>query len=197
MKKMTCGFLLAIILLCGSAMHTSAEPVGKGGARGAFMKGDNTLGFSLGLGHPHSYYGGSTYLPAFIMNYDHGIVDNVGPGTIGIGGLLGWQSSAYKYNSGHKSTLTNFVIGFRGTYHLTILKDKNNKFDPYGGLTIGMRIESHNNDAPGHNHEEYGGAYPFFGPFIGAKYNFVPQFGAFSELGYDIAFFKIGIHVNF
>jgi len=33
--------------------------------------------------------------------------------------------------------------------------------------------------------------------FVGAKYNFVENFGAFAELGYDISFFKIGLNLNF
>ena len=194
MKKTTCGFLLAIGLCC-SALHTSAEPAGKGGGRAAFMKGDNTLGFSMGLGH--QYHASTSHLPAFAINYDHGIVDNVGPGTIGIGGIVGWQRSVIDYANYHQEAWTNFIVGFRATYHLTILKDKNNKFDPYGGLTVGIRSETYRNEPQGNHNADFTDVKPLVGPFIGAKYNFRPQFGAFSELGFDVAFFKIGLHVNF
>lgn len=182
-------------MLCGLSTTLSAAPP-KGG-RAAFEKGDNTLGFSLGVGNVYQYHGGSTYLPAFAVNFDHGLIGNVGPGTIGIGGVVGWQNTYYKYGNGDRATWTNFIVGVRGTYHLTILKDKNNKFDPYAGLTVGIRAESYRNDRNGNNFGDYGGAYPFVGPFVGAKYNFTPKFGAFSELGYDISLFRIGLHVNF
>jgi hypothetical protein len=182
--------LMALILAGGSASAQS-----RGGARAAFEKGDNTLGFSVGVGAAHAYRGGTTYLPAFAVNFDHGLVGNVGPGTIGIGGIVSWQSSYYRFGNGDRDVWANFHIGVRGTYHLTLLKEKNNKFDPYAGATLGIRAESFRTDR-GNAGNSYGGAYPFFGPFIGAKYNFTPKFGAFSELGFDVSIFRIGLHLN-
>ena len=192
---------LTALLLFGSIMVTSADPKKKSdGARPAFESGSNTLGFSIGLGDSYDYYGNVTRLPAFSVNFDHGIVDNVGPGTIGIGGVIGYQSTYYNYSSGgYKARWTNFVIGARGTYHLTLLKDKNNKFDPYGGVTVGFRSVNYTDDyySNGLVNPHSFNSGPYFGVFVGAKYNFTPNFGAFSELGYDISFFRIGLHMNF
>jgi len=194
MKKSIGISLVASVMLCGASLYAVAAP--PKGARAAFGKGDNTLGLSLGVGNVYTYHGGSTYLPAIAVNFDHGLVGNVGPGTIGIGGIIGWQNTYYKYGNGDRVSWTNFIMGFRGTYHLTILKDKNNKFDPYGGVTVGIRVESYNGNHNG-TYDVDGNAHPFVGPFVGAKYNFTPKFGAFSELGYDISLFRIGLHLNF
>ncbi len=195
MKKCISGGFMAALLLCGTATGLSAQS--KGGARPAFDKGDNTLGFGLGVGNVYPYRGGASELPAFVVHYDHGLVGNVGPGTIGIGGEIGYQSSYYRYGNGYKATHSNFFVGFRGTYHLTILKDKNNKFDPYGGVVLGMRMEAERDEYPGNRSINRTDARPYVGPFVGAKYNFVPSFGAFSELGYGLSFFRIGVHLNF
>jgi len=193
MKKLFCLGLAAATLLAGSAAQAQKK---SGGARPAFDVGDNTIGLALGVGTPYSYYGGVNNSPGFFVNYDHGTFGNVGPGTIGIGGITGIQTSSYRYGNGDRARWTNFFIGVRGTYHLTLLKDKNNKFDPYGGVTFGIRAESYTNDFAG-GRGDYGGAHPFAGAFVGAKYNFVKNFGAFSELGFDVCVFKIGINFNF
>ncbi|MES1223214.1 MAG: hypothetical protein ABUT20_47410, partial [Bacteroidota bacterium] len=81
------------------------------------------------------------------------------------------------------------------TYHLTVLKDKNNKFDPYAGVTLGARIYQYKNSY-GSSYTD-NSVYPTFGAFVGAKYNFAKSFGAFAELGYDISFARIGVCFNF
>lgn len=189
MKKLLNAGLLAGALLTGVA----AQAQKSGGARPAFAVGDNTIGLGVGVGTPYAYswgYGRVNHNPAFIVNFDHGTFGNVGPGTIGIGGIASIQGSRYRYNNGERETWTTFSLGVRGTYHLTLLKDKNNKFDPYGGVTFGFRAESSTT---------YNGTNvsPMAGAFVGAKYNFVPNFGVFSELGFDVAVFKVGINFNF
>ncbi len=166
-----------------------------------FVKGSKSIGISMGFGVDYgysTYYGGSyTNSPAFAFTYDQGFFENVGPGTIGIGGVVGFKSSKYKY-AGYKSTYTNYIIGVRGTYHLTLLAEKNNKFDPYAGVTIGLRFFNYKDNDPYDNDiYDYRSVYPIAGAFVGAKYNFTPAFGAFGELGYDISFLRLGVNFNF
>ncbi len=184
-----------LLAAAGLMLALSANAQKKTGARPAFDAGDNAIGIAAGFGPAHTYSLANSYSPAFIINYEHGIVPNLGPGTLAIGGELGWQTSRYNYDyGGYRARWTTFTFAVRGIYHLTILKDKNNKFDPYGGLAAGAYFVSYDNDAPGAEH--YGSA-PFVAPFVGAKYNFTPNFGAWSELGWDIAAFKIGLNFNF
>ena len=83
----------------------------------------------------------------------------------------------------------------------TILSKKNNKFDPYGGVTVGLRIATYNDTYYSSNYYNdpysYNSVYPIVGAFVGAKYNFEKNFGAFAELGYDISFLRAGICLNF
>lgn len=167
----------------------------------AFDKGSNTIGLFVGGGVSYGYYGNVTETPALGVLFDHGLLSEIGPGTIGIGGVIAFKSSNYLYNSGnYKATWTNIVVGVRGTYHLTLLKEKNNKFDPYAGVTAGLRILRYKDtyySAVGVSPYDYPGAYPVIGGFVGAKYNFAKHFGAFAELGYDISYARIGLNLNF
>jgi hypothetical protein len=172
----------------------------------AFDKGDNTIGISVGIGgnwHSSVYGYGYNYsyvdLPAFALTYDHGFFGDVGPGTIGIGGLLGYKYSFLSNYGGYDASWSDFVIGARGTYHLTILKDKNNHFDPYAGVLLGVRIHTYRNTYYDEFDNSYdaGGVLPATGVFVGAKYNFTKAFGAFAEVGYDISIIRIGLNFNF
>lgn len=188
----------ALMLAAGLLLAPDANAVVKKkksgkGARAAFEEGDNTIALGLGLGTIYSYANAGTGI-AGVVSFDHGLIGDVGPGTIGIGGTVGFVSQHYDYYNGSRETWTNAVFGARGTYHLTLLKDKNNKFDPYGGVTIGARSYSYKDDYYGYT-DTY--VRPYAGLFVGAKYNFVPHFGVWAELGYDIAVFRFGINFNF
>jgi hypothetical protein len=160
----------------------------------AFVKGSKTIGFSIGFGVNYNYYGGYASTPAFAFTYDQGFFDNVGPGTIGIGGIVAIKSAHYNYPGGMRASWDDFIIGVRGTYHLTLLKDMNNQFDPYAGVMFGFRVENFKDN---YYQQSSSTVNPAAGIFVGAKYNFAEHFGAFAELGYDISNARIGINVNF
>ena len=173
----------------------------------AFGKGDNTIGIAMGLGgsyHNNDFYSPGysvsyVNLPAFVLSYDHGTFPEVGPGTIGIGGMIGYRYTFVDDLGDYDANWTDLVVGARGTWHLTILKDKNNHFDPYGGVMLGMRFETYKNTLYDDFEEPYdrNRVLPEAGIFVGAKYNFSKFFGAFAELGYDISVFRIGLNFNF
>ncbi len=191
------GLLFTAFLLATSANAQNAP---------AFGKGDNTIGISMGLG---GSYGSSVYgygynyskvnLPAIALIYDHGFFGDVGPGTIGIGAYIGYKYSYLTNYGKYDANWTDLVIGIRGTYHLTILKDKNNKFDPYAGVLAGVRSHSYKNTYYDYDNTRYdrSRAYPATGVFVGAKYNFAKFFGAFAEVGYDISIIRVGLNFNF
>ncbi len=191
---------VAALLISGFSYTAKAQ-----GGDPPFVKGSNTIGLSVGFGDYYSYatvVGSNwTVLPSINLNYDHGFFENVGPGTIGIGGIVAIKNRYYKY-SGDKYPDNSVVVGVRGTYHLTLLADKNNKFDPYAGVLFGVRIRRWKDVDVSYypytvSSNTHSSIYPTSGLFVGAKYNFVPNFGAFAELGYDVSFFKIGINLNF
>ncbi len=197
MKKTSIAscMLLLLVLLAGNTNAQDNRKVGKG-QDPAFDIGDKTIALSIGFGtdYSYSYYGGyaPVALPAFGVSYDQGIIE-AGPGIVGIGGIIAAQFSHYGLY-GTNITYSNYIIGARGSWHLTLLKDKNNKFDPYGGAMVGLRFYNYNND---YAHYKSSSVLPAFGLFVGAKYNFAEHVGAFAEVGFDISLLRIGLNFNF
>ncbi len=197
MKKAILKNLSFLVLLAALGISTTSK-----GNDPAFDKGSNTIGISIGLGRPYDY---DFLAPAFAVSFDHGFFGHVGPGTIGIGGIVGLKMSYDRLGEFDRS-LTSIIICARGAYHLTILKDKNNKFDPYAGICLGLRINHYSdpyydNYYGAHHSYPYSnshhGADPIIGPFVGAKYNFTPYFGAFVEVAYDFSNLRGGLNFNF
>ena len=197
MKKtsVTSLILLAMVFICTATTAQEDRKISKDNSP-AFDIGDKTIGISVGFGadYSYNYYRGyaPVVLPAFGVSYDQGILE-AGPGIVGIGGIVAAQFSHYGLY-GTNITYANYVIGARGTWHLTLLKDKNNKFDPYGGVLVGLRFFNYND-----NYDRYksNSVNPAFGLFVGAKYNFAEHVGAFAELGFDISLLRIGLNFNF
>ncbi|MBS1588475.1 MAG: hypothetical protein JST52_02565 [Bacteroidetes bacterium] len=194
MKKITAILGAVSLTVLATIVHAQGK---KGESDAAFERGDKVFGVGLGVGTAYTYYGSHSYsysvLPALALIYDQGLIDKVGPGNIGIGGMVAWQQTNYKYGNGDKANWTNFYLGIRGTYHLTILKEKNNHFDPYGGASFGMRVMNYNDTR---YNESYHTTYPTIGLFVGARYYFTPLFAAFAEVGYDVAVLKLGVNLR-
>ncbi|MBL7717680.1 MAG: hypothetical protein JNL72_02495 [Flavipsychrobacter sp.] len=200
MKRGITQFVTAALIAMGSATATFAQ---EKSAAPAFDKGSSTIGVWAGFGLSYGYYMSPVELPSFGVLFDHGIVGNVGPGTIGVGGIIGMKNSYYNYSfGGYRATWRNYIVAARATYHLTLLKDKNNKFDPYAGIVLGVRISDYNDtyytsSSSLINPYSYNNVSLVRGVFVGAKYNFTKNFGAFAELGYDISLARIGLNFNF
>lgn len=191
-------FLISTMLLASPVF--SAKKTNQGST--PFHKGSNTLGLGLGGGVSYDYFGNITSSPTLLVTFDHGVLDDLGPGNLGIGGIVAFKTASSTYLTNYKASWTNVIIGIRGTWHLTLLADKNDKFDPYGGITTGLRFNSYRNTYYKSNPQfidpyNNRNVYPVIGAFVGAKYNFAKNFGAFAELGYDISFFRGGICLNF
>ena len=153
----------------------------------AFKIGSTTVGFSAGFGVRYDYYVSTRANPTFALTFDRGSIDNVGPGIIGFGCFIGYRGSRYDYSGDYYARWDDVMAAARVTYHLTLLKDKNNKFDPYAGIMFGVRYTFYKDtyyDQVGLNPYSYD---PEFirGVFVGAKYNFTRSFGAFAEFGYE------------
>lgn len=166
----------------------------------------------MGLIHFGSYSGllfsgtGYSRTPLINLSIEHGILDDIGPGVVSVGAIVGYRRASYTYkdlyfvNDGYKWSSSDIFFGVRGIYHYTL--SSNPKVDTYGGLTVGVRVSSY-----GYNYDtsytgyKYTGsttyANAFSGLFIGARYNFAGNIGAFGELGYDIALVKIGLSAKF
>ncbi len=181
-------------------------------ANTSFKKGSTAANLGIGLIHFGSYSGllftGSDYsrTPLINLSVEHGIIDNVGPGVISVGGIVGFRRASYTYKEffgeGYKWSATDVFVGVRGIYHYQL--SSNPKLDTYGGLTVGVRISKYS--------YKWDESYPDFlrsssdsdtytnaisGLFVGARYNFAENIGVFGEFGYDIALLKVGLSAKF
>lgn len=193
MKKSLLVAALSIVMI-GAANRASAQ---------AFDEGTKHLNVGIGLGstyYGYTYLSGSDYssIPTIFLSYDQGTGIELGTGIIGLGGFVGFSSAKANYAyPGYEwnYSWTNIVVGARGNYHFPI---DNEKFDAYAGVSLGLWMQTY----------EYTNSDPFWGGTLdskdtytnlyysgclGGKYMFSESFGAFAELGWDVALLKVGV----
>jgi hypothetical protein len=163
-----------------------------------FDKGDIVVSAGLGLGS--NYYalgaGYSTLMPVIFVSGDYCLREDLGPGNLGVGAIMGYTSYKDTYaHSDYYWKVSTFMIGARGTYHFTELVDK---LDLYGGISLGGKIvkvkTSYSELDAYSSHAGSGVLAEFFG---GARYYFTDNLAVMGELGYGIAWFKIGVSMKF
>jgi hypothetical protein len=183
------GAAIIALLLCSiNLTNLNAQP---------FDVGDKNLNLTIGFGTPWVLYNDySTALPPITASFDYGFRDDIGPGVLSIGGIVGATTykdqilnSGWIYEYGYKST--TFIMALRSTYHYQLV----NKLDTYGGVHLGLRIErwrEYGNSPPVFESRDID-YLPVFSLFGGARYYFTDQIAAMLELGYSIAFINVGI----
>lgn len=164
-----------------------------------FLAGDTHVNVGIGVGGYLSFvsYGDFRSSPLLSLSVDYGYLDDIGPGTIGLGGIIGYKTASYDYNySGFQDQgkWTDLVIGGRGTYHVYLDIDK---VDIYGVVGAGIIIENYNytSNYPLSNDDNFSSTdlRVYFGMSGGAKYMFTENLGAYAEVGYDVSWIKIGV----
>lgn len=126
---------------------------------------ENTRIVNVGLGIGYNYYRayrGTGYsfhsTPVICVSYEQAYKEKVGPGYLGIGGLITFQSSSSKYqftdgfaNYQSKYSWKNYVIAARAVYHWEELMFDD--IDIYGGIVVGPRFQtySYSSDYTGSN----------------------------------------------
>lgn len=154
----------------------------------------------LGLGNGYSFGSNLESTPALSVSAEKGVLEGIGPGTVGVGGLIGYKGYSYRYpNTDSKATWNTFLLLARGTYHYDLLEIP--QLDTYVGVSLGLRVESHRDKYSGtqlHEPDEaYGGAHFESGIFLGGRYFITKNFGAFAEAGYDMTYLKLGFTGRF
>lgn len=138
------------------------------------------LGTTLGLG------GG---LP-IAASFDYGINDN-----ISVGAYAGFLSQTEDLGF-FTTKQTNLIIGARGAYHLDLIDN----VDTYGGLLLGYNIvsaEVTSNNPLFPAGIAAGASGIAYSAFVGGRYHFTDNIGAFAELGYGIAYLQLGLALKF
>jgi hypothetical protein len=190
MKKLSCVLFAA--LFCAITVRAQF-----------FEKGTNVVSAGIGLGGNFGSYTYGSQTPGISAQYERGIWDVGGPGVISLGGYVGTKSYKYSGASGgykwdQKWSYT--IIGVRSAYHLN--KIDNEKFDVYGGLMLSYNILSYkySDNYGGAGSSYYSGSYGShmgFTAYIGGRYLFANNLGAFAELGYGVSYLTLGLALKF
>ncbi|UYZ57791.1 hypothetical protein [Hymenobacter latericus] len=185
-----------------AAPETAAKPaaattISQAATAHEFGKGSMAanLGVGFGLGYGYSLFSGIRSTPALSLSVERGIIDNLGPGVIGVGGMIGYK--AYSWKSGdYKGSWKNFLVSARGAYHYNVFDVP--KLDTYAGISLGVRVESYSDNYLDREYtRQYGGSYVTSGFFVGGRYMFSDNLGAFGEAGYDMSYLKLGLTARF
>jgi len=182
--------ITAVIVLMGMAGFTQS-----------FEK--NSQAINLGLGFGNTDYSGSKYygfFPSVSGSYEYGIVrvpmGSKLTGVVSVGGYLGWSASNYKENwDDYYYRYNTFIFAVRGNYHFIF----HDKFDPYAGIWFGGRIHGGQWKGNGNHPDDWEPAKsaPAAGVYLGARWFFTENFAVYSELGYLISVFNIGVTFKF
>lgn len=165
---------------------TKPEPKHAAPKTGFFqVQGVNLLNVGIGIG---TYYVG---LP-FGASFEHGFSKDISGGV-----FIDYSSHNYGSYYGGNSKLNIFYGGVRASYHFgELFKIENNKFDPYGGASLGYHHISWSYDGSDSVNTPYDNSI-FFGVHAGARYLFSDHVGGFAEVGYGVAAVKLGATFKF
>ena len=165
-------------------------------AQNVFSKGDNNLNLGVGIG---SVLGGtsgySTTTPPLSVSYERGIVDHLfdDKSTLGIGAYLGYVANKYDFGGGYGWKYSHTIVGARGALHYQLV----DKLDTYGGLMLGYNIVTSSWYGSQQNVGSASGSALGWSLFLGGRYYFTDNIGAFAELGYGIAYLQLGVSFKF
>ncbi len=182
-KQLSLTVLFILITLAGIAQSKSSS----------FNNGDNLINLGFGIGSP---YFGSGYKASLPINpsfsYEKGVSD-----VISVGGQLSYASSKFddSFNNDYNFKEHAVYIGARGSYHFNQLLQLDNKFDLYGGASLGYVTVSvsDNTGSLGATGSGLG-----LGLFGGGKYYFSQGTAIYAELGYQsLALLNVGIAFKF
>jgi len=188
MKKSPKYFLIVLFIACSQLLSqpsTNAQ---------TFEKSDAVLNLGVGLGDVY-LVPGATIWPGLNASFEYGVYKLKKVGVFSVGGILSWQHASAGY-SNYDLAWNEIYFGARAAFHLSILEVDN--LDVYGGVTLGFRSYGSTDWDP-HTQRDVVTRHfdPFPGVFVGGRWYFTPNFGVFSELGYEVSWFKAGISIKF
>lgn len=151
----------------------------------------------LGANHGYDVFGSINQSPALSITYEQGLTDSFGPGTLSVGGLLGYKHYYYNFpKTTYKASWTDVLLMARVAYHYNLTS--NPQIDTYAGLTIGGRLNSYsNNNSALRDDYKDEGLHLATGIFLGGRYFLTDHLGIFAEAGYDMTYLKLGLTGKF
>lgn len=178
---------------------------------------ESTKVLNLGVGFLGAYYyrynhaQGYSYRqsPSFNISYEQGLGKKAGPGVIGLGLYLGYQSATLQYDNYYykgvpyyyRHTWRYTTIAARGAYHADALTS--DKGELYFGALLGLQIRSYSfsSNSPDPDIRYYqlneGSVIPVGSVFVGGRYYLSNNLGMFGEIGYGVTYLTLGLSVKF
>jgi hypothetical protein len=165
----------------------------------AFKKGDLDINAGIGLGYTYGFYSGASSWPLLYVSGEKGVTDIENIGTVSVGALIAFKHiSVSGYGTDENWSWNDLYVGGRGALHFSGLKV--DKLDVYGGASLGLRFYSYPTAV-------YNGGFDFtienkthtalfFGLFGGGKYYVTDKIALFGELGWDVAWLKLGVTIK-
>lgn len=143
---------------------------------------------NLGIGFAPFGLSGDATVPPISASYEYGINDE-----ISIGGLIGYYASSQDLLFA-SAEYTYLVIGARGSYHKEFIDD----FDTYVGLMVAYNSVGFSIDDSAFEDlfdTDLSGIVP--GVYLGGRYHFTDNVGAFLEVGYGVSLVNVGLTLKF
>lgn len=202
------GFALGLATTRTQAQDADSAP--------AFGKGNVALNAGIGLGGVRPGYYGSyndsySNSPTFCLSAEGGVA-KAGPGVIGVGGFLSHRWTRHVDEDSYGSVTYTFderwtrtTIGARVAWHLSEYVPAH-KLDLYAGVMLGYAIVGYRNESTRTVNGEtttYADTKPprkgygDWSTFVGARYLFTRNVGAYAELGYGVSIINLGAAFRF
>lgn len=180
-QNMKRHLLLSAFLLAGFCLAGTSTVK----AQGAYEQGKSYVNLGVGIA---PVYGLGIPLG---VSYEYGFTDRI---SAGIYADYDHFSDGYE---GFNYGWTFFYFGVRGAYHFgEDLHLNNDKVDLYGGVALGYLSVSVTTPDGGYSNTAYASRLDL-GLFVGGKYYFSSNIGAFAELGYGVSVLRLGLALKF
>ena len=157
-------------------------------AQNTFSQGDKVVNLGLGLASGWGHKDYKIAIPPLSGSFEYCIIDNLfnDKSSIGVGGYFGHVSYKDKHVSDWNYSYT--IIGARAAFHYQLVDN----LDTHAGVMAGYNLYSSSYK------EIRGSSAPAFDVFLGARYYFLNNLGAFAEVGWGgIAYLQLGLAVKF
>jgi hypothetical protein len=166
-----------------------------------FEKGTSVVSAGIGLGSAIGSFNYGSQSPGISLQYEKGVWDIGGPGVISLGGYAarkGYKYSGSSGSFGYEEKWNYTIIGVRSAYHYNGISAE--KADLYGGIMLSYNIlnykYSDNSGSGTLQKGSYGNALGFTA-YVGGRYLFTDNLGAFVELGYGVSYLTLGLALKF
>lgn len=158
---------------------------------------------NTGIGFLSSWNTGAdeTLIPPIVIKPEYTLRDDIGPGSIAIGGHLSYDSYKKTFDGGTASNdygwkQSRIILGLTGSYTYCPVKNT----EVYAKVMLGWRFAKYNlidkwpNDIdpkPGVSGLKKSGITGAVG--VGGRYFLIDRIAVFTELGYDVSYFIFGV----